>query len=359
MRSDRITPRMGLWDKVKETAQKAAEAAKDQLEREDSLLNKAVDKTKEAADKAVVVAKDQVHREGSALNRVKAKAAATADRVGGGIDNIEAGKRDESIEMAKRYSARKKGEAGGAEQEEEPVERKRRFPNTQQLSDEEVYKSVAETMYPDFRSLPPGDKRVALCEIARYDKKLTNLMRAIGSAYIDTYRNLAEGDDGYQAALDAVGLWNDRELKRAYKNWLDDSYDEEFYQDDDGGHRKAVRMVGWLVFARVGGAPGETGGESLTRAFGDAGVRDQYGLGKLLATARTLLDARQQFVMNAFKPRREAFNSQFLVQRGINADMDFNWLDDSGKVDDGVGSTSGSGSDDDGGGFSGGSLMEL
>src|SRR5688572_28975136 len=101
---------MGLWDKVKETAQKAADAAKDQLEREDSLLNKAVDKTKEAADKAVVVAKDQYHREGSALNSVISKTAATADKVGGSMDNIEAGRRDESIEAAKKYSARKKAE---------------------------------------------------------------------------------------------------------------------------------------------------------------------------------------------------------------------------------------------------------
>lgn len=351
---------MGLWDKVKETAQKAADAAKDQLEREDSLLNKAVDKTKEAADKAVVVAKDQYHREGSALNKVIAKGQATADKVGGGIDNIEAGKRDESIEMAKRYAARKKGEANADPNEvveEAPREKKRLFRNSQELLDDEVYKQVAETMYPDFRSLPPGDKRTALCEIARYDKWLANLMRAIGSAYIDTYRTLAEGDEGYQAALDAVGLWSDRELKRAFKNWLDDSYDEEFYKDDDGGHRKAVRMVGWLVFSRAGGAPGETGGATLTRAFADAGVRDQYGLGKLLATARTTFDARQAVVMAAFKPRREAFTSQFLVHRGINADMDFNWLDESGKVDDGVGS--GGGSNDDDGGFSGGSLMEL
>lgn len=354
---------MGLWDKVKETAQKAADAAKDQMEREDSLLNKAVDKTKQAADKAVVVAKDQYHREGSALNKVIAKGAATADKVGGGIDNIEAGKRDESIEMAKRYSARKKNEvdANASEQEQgvpEPArEKKDLFPNSEGLTDDEVYKKVAGTMYPDFRSLPAGEKRVALCEIARYDKKLVNHMRAIGNAYIDTVRNLAEGDDGYQAALEAAGLAKDKEIKRAYQNWLDDSYDEEFYADDDGGHRKAVRMVGWLVFARLGGQPGEAGGELLTRAFADAGVRDVYSLGRLLGSARTLLDARTQVVMNTFKPRREAFQSQFLVHRGVNADLEFNWLDENGKVDDGLGS--GGGADDDGGGFAGGSLMEL
>lgn len=353
---------MGLWDKVKETAQKAADAAKDQLEREDSLLNKAVDKSKAAADKAVVVAKDQVHREGSALNRVIAKTSATADRVGGGLDNLEAGKRDESIEMAKRYAARKKSEVdgNGDPDEPEPAPRKSKFRNTQELSDGEVYKAVAETMYPDFRSLPAGDKRDVLCEIARYDKKMVNLMRAIGSAYIDTFRNLAEGDDGYSAALEAAGLSKDRELKQAYRNWLDDSYDEEFYADDDGGHRKAVRQVGWLVFVRAGGQPGEVGGEVLSRAFADAGLRDQYGLAKLLATARTTADARSKAILGTFKPRREAFQSQFLVHRGINADIDFNWLDEDGNVDDGVGSASGSGgTDDDGGGFAGGSLMEL
>lgn len=356
---------MGLWDKVKETAQKAADAAKDQLEREDSLLNKAVDKTKQAADKASNVAKDQYHREGSALNKVIAKGAATADKVGGGIDNIEAGKRDESIEMAKRYSARKKAETdvnappeevGGAT--EAPVQKRDHFPNSEGFTDEEVYKKVAETIYPDFRSLPGGDKRRALCEIARYDRKLVNHMRAIGNAYIDTVRNLAEGDDGYQAALEASGLSKDREIKRAYQNWLDDSYDDEFYADDDGGHRKAVRMIGWLVFARLGGQPGETGGELLTRAFADSGVRDVYSLGRLLGSARTLLDARTQVVMNHFKPRREAFQNQFLVHRGINAELEFNWLDENGKVDDGLGSGGGA-DDDDGGGFAGGSLMEL
>lgn len=353
---------MGLWDKVKETAQKAADAAKDQLEREDSLLNKAVDKTKQAADKASTVAKDQYHREGSALNRVIAKGAATADKVGGGIDNIEAGKRDESIEMAKRYSARKKAETDVNAQEQESgpePERARKdlFPNSEGMTDDEVYKKVASTMYPDFRSLPAGEKRVALCEIARYDKKLVNHMRAIGNAYIDTVRNLAEGDDGYQAALEATGLSKDRELKKSYQNWLDDSYDEEYYADDDGGHRKAVRAIGWLVFARLGGQPGEAGGELLTRAFADAGVRDVYSLGRLLGSARTLFDARMQVVMSVFKPRRDAFSSQFLVHRGINADLEFNWLDENGKVDDGLGS--GGGADDDGGGFAGGSLMEL
>jgi len=353
---------MGLWDKVKETAQKAADAAKDQLEREDSLLNKAVDKTKQAADKATNVAKDQYHREGSALNSIIAKGAATADRVGGGIDNIEAGKRDESIEMAKRYSAKKKADTDINAQEQdsgpEPERaRKDQFPNSEGLTDDEVYKKVASTMYPDFRSLPVGEKRIALCEIARYDKKLVNHMRAIGNAYIDTVRNLAEGDDGYQAALEATGVSKDREIKKSYQNWLDDSYDEEFYADDDGGHRKAVRIIGWLVFARLGGQPGDTGGEVLTRAFGDAGVRDVYGLGRLLGSARTLLDARAQVVMNTFKPRREAFQSQFLVHRGINADLEFSWLDENGKVDDGLGG--GGGTDDDGGGFAGGSLMEL
>ena len=355
---------MGLWDKVKETAQKAAEAAKDQLEREDSLLNKAVDKTKQAADKATVVAKDQYYREGSALNRAISRTAATADTVGGKLDNLESGTRDESIQMAKRYAQRKKAEAdslvgGGVEEEEAAPARSTapKFPNTQELSDEEVYKKVAETIYPDFRSLPAGEKRSALCEIARYDKKLVNLMRAIGSAYIDTMRSLAEGDDAYQAALQAAGLDGDRELKRAFQSWVDDSYGDEFYADDDGSRHKPTRLLGWLVFQRAGGAPGEQGGEALSQAFADAGVRDVYGLGRLLAAARTLHDARSQVVTNVFRPRRESFASQFLVQRGINADFDFNWLDADGKVDDGVGGGGGAGGD--GGDFSGGSLMEL
>lgn len=354
---------MGLWDKVKETAQKAADAAKDQLEREDSLLNKAVDKTKGAADKAVVVAKDQYYREGSALNRAISKTAATADSVGGRIDNIEAGARDEQIEMAKRYSQRKKAEAsslvgGELEENEAPVRDKGpKFPNTQGLTDDEVYRKVAESIYPDFRSLPAGEKRAALCEIARYDKKLVNLMRAIGSAYIDTVRNLADGDDGYQAALEAAGLAGDRELKRAFQNWLDDSYGDEFYADDDGSRQKPTRLLGWLVFQRAGGATGDKGGEALTQAFADAGVRDVYGLGRLLAAARGMHDARTQVVMNVYRPRRDAFTSQFLAQRGINADLDFNWLDADGKVDDGVGGGGGAGGD--GSDFSGGSLMEL
>src|SRR5579859_6595268 len=108
---------MGLWDKVKDAAQKAAEAAKDQVNREDSLLNKTVDATRKAADKAAVVAKDQVHRQDSLLNRVKDKAAASSDNLLGKIDAIDAGRHDEQVAMARRYAQKKKAEAlSGIEQ---------------------------------------------------------------------------------------------------------------------------------------------------------------------------------------------------------------------------------------------------
>ena len=357
---------MGFWDKVKETAQKAADAAKEQIDREDSVLNKAKQGVEKAADKASLLARDQMNRSDSLVNRAMAKTAATADKVGGALDNIEAGKRDESIEMAKRYSARKKAETnagfGDEPEVEEPAREERRgprYPNSQKLTDEELYKAVSDTIYPDFRSLPGGDKRFALCEIARFDKKIVNVMRALGSAWIDTVRQLADGDEGWQAALQAVGLANDRELKRALQNWVDDAYDDAFYADDDGARAKPTRYVGWLLFSRVGGNPGEAGGEVLTTALADAGVTDVYGVGRLLQTARTLVDAREQVILTHFKPRRSQFTSQFLVQRGLNADVDFQWLDENGKVDDGLGGGGGGDTGGDDGGFSGGSLMEL
>lgn len=347
---------MGFWDKVKETAQKAADAAKEQVASEDSLLNKAVEGAKKAADKAVVVAKDQVNRQDSGLNNMRAKVAGASDSVLGKIDAMDVTARDEGTAAAKRYAAKRQAERHGEElADDAPREQKVRFPNSMEWTDDEVYKQVAETIYPDFRSLPQGDKKWALCEIARYDRKIVNLMRGIGSAYIDTVRQLADGDDAYQAALEACGLADDPELKRAFKNWLDDSYDDDFYKDDDGGHVKAVRLLGWLVFQRVGGEAGEPGGAILEQAFADAGVRDVYGMAKQVAQARTLVDARDAVVVAAFKPRRASFASQFLVQRGINADVNFVWVEETkegGTPDEG-----GGGQDE--GGFSGGSLMEL
>lgn len=347
---------MGFWDKVKDAAQKAADAAKEQVQAEGSLLNKTIEGAKSAADKAVVLAKDQANRQDSGLNNVRGKIAGASDNLLGKIDAIDAGQRDDQVQMAKRYAAKRKAETmAGLEEEPEPVEAERdrgpKFPNSHDLSDDEVYKSVSETIYPDFRTLPSGDKKWALCEIARYDKKLANLMREIGNGYIDTVRQLAEEDDGYTAVLDASGLAHDPELRTAYRNWLDDSYDDAFYQDDDGGQKKAVRLIGWLVFQLTGGVAGEAGGLGLSHAFTDAGVQDVYSIARNVGKARTLLDARDAVVMQAFKPRRASFQSQFLVLKGINADTSFTWLES--------GDGSDSGSDDDGGGFSGGSLMEL
>src|SRR5256885_4158402 len=94
---------MGIWDKVKDAANKAAEAAKDQVKREDSFLNKTVDATKAAADKAVVVAKDQYYRQDSGLNKLKSGAAGASDKLLGHIDAIDTNKRDEHIAAARRY----------------------------------------------------------------------------------------------------------------------------------------------------------------------------------------------------------------------------------------------------------------
>lgn len=348
---------MGFWDKVKDAAQKAADAAKEQVQAEGSLLNKTIEGAKSAADKVVVVAKDQATRQDSGLNNMRGKIAGASDNLLGKIDSIDAGQRDDQVQMAKRYAAKRKAETmvGLEDQSHEevarPDDRGPKFPNSQDLSDDEVYKLVSETIYPDFRTLPAGDKKWALCEIARYDKKLAGLMREIGNGYIDTVRQLAEEDDGYNAVLDASGLAGDDEIRTAYRNWLDDSYDEAFYEDDDGGQKKAVRLIGWLVFQRAGGVPGEPGGLALSQAFTDAGVPDVHGLARNVGKARTLLDARDAVVMQAFKPRRASFQSQFLVLKGINADTSFTWIE----ANDG----SDSGNDDDGGGFSGGSLMEL
>src|SRR5207247_10162506 len=140
-----------------------------------------------------------------------------------------------------------------------------------------------------------------------------------------------EGDDAYQAALAAAGLSADPELRQAFRNWVDDAYDDEFYADDDGGHAKSVRLIGWLVFQRAGGAPGEKGGQALQQAFSDAGVRDVYGLSRLLAAARASVDERDRIVVEAFKPRRGAFDSRFLVQKGLNADVGSAWLGRDGR----------------------------
>ena len=324
---------MGLWDKVKDAAQKAADAAKDQVQREDSLLNKAVDGTKKAADKAVVVTRDQMNRQDSALNKAKASVAKSSDSMLGTIDAMDSNNRNDEIADARKYLAKKKAETvAGIEREnfQPEVEALARFPNSQDLPDDEVYKKVSETIYPDFRTLPANEKRWAVCEIARFDKKITDKMRAIGSAYIDTVRQLADGDDGYTAALEASGLSDDAELARAYRNWLDDSYEESFYADDDGGHAKAVRLIGSLAVQRLS----EQGGEALTRAFGDAGVRDVYGIAKQVERARTLMAAREEVIERVFRGRRASFVNQFLVQKGLNADVHFAWHEPDGSSGD-------------------------
>lgn len=328
---------MGLWDKVKDAAQKAADAAKDQVQREGSILNKTMDATKKAADKAAVVARDQVNRQDSALNKAKASVAKGSDSMLGSIDAMDSNNRNDEIATAKKYAARRRSESqGGYEPAPEPEgdEGLVRFPNSADFTDDEVYKQVSDTIYPEFRTLPATEKKWAICEIARFDKKIVDRMRAIGSAWIDTFRELAEGDDGYHTAFEAAGLSSDRELQQAYRNWLDDSYDDEFYADDDGGHVKAVRLLGWLVFSRVGGSPGEDGGALLARTFADSGVRDVHGIAKHLAKARELVDAREAVIERVFRARRASFASQFLVQKGLNADVHFAWLEKDGSTSD-------------------------
>ncbi|HVO30977.1 MAG TPA: hypothetical protein VMV18_09580, partial [bacterium] len=297
-------------------------------------------------------------------NKAKASVAAKTDGVLGSIDAMDSGTRNDQIADARRYAARRKAETVAGIEEPPPdarprAERQDRFPNSMKWTDDEVYKQVSETMYPDFRTLPAGDKKWGLCEIARYDRKIVDTMRAIGSAYIDTVRNLVEGNDGleegYRAVLLAAGIAEDREIETAFKAWHDDSYSDDFYADDDGGHKKAVRMLGWLVFSRVGGARGGDGAEILTRSFADAGVRDVYSLAKKVGKARTLIDAREAVVEQHFRPRRASFASQFLVQRGLNADVTFVWLDDetaAAPEDDALEVPLGATDDDDDGGES-------
>ncbi len=335
---------MGLWDKVKDAAQKAAEAAKDQVQREDSLLNRAVDKTRAAADKATVIAKDQIHRQDSELNRLFQSTSDAANTVAGRIDSIEAGRRDETIASARRYAERKKAEAynipGETVAEAPPPE----FPNSMRWSAHELYRQIAATTYPDFRSLASDDQKWALCEIARHDRRLVDRMRSIGNAYIDVVR-LREGDDAIAAALQACGLTDDPELKAAYRNWHDDAYDDSFYADDDPGRSKGKRLIGWLVFRRVGGGPGEDGGASLRRAGSDAGTGELDRLAAEVKQARAAFDAREAVVNKVFRPRRSSFESQFLVHRGVNADPEFRWTDEA--------------ADDGGDGFDGGALTEI
>ena len=83
-----------------------------------------------------------------------------------------------------------------------------------------------------------GDDRWALCKIACFDKEITNLNRAIGSAYIETFRQLAAHDMTYHRCLEAAGVTKDPVIGDAYRCWLEDLYDEGFFADDDGGHGK-------------------------------------------------------------------------------------------------------------------------
>lgn len=308
---------MGFWDKAKEAAKKAAEAAE------------------KAKDKAVNVAHDQYYREDSAFNQGMTKAGQLKDSALGAIDSLDTAEtRDDKVAEAKRLQeeALREKNAGMPDADPEPLEPEEipaQFPNSMGWDDDEVYKQVNETMFPEFGGLK-GAKRTALCEIARLEKKIVNLNRSIGSAYIETYRQLAESDDGYRVALQACGAWEDEEIKRAYRYWLEDLYDDEFYADDDGGRSKGERLIGWLVVSHCG--------EALVQAFHDAGLEDPFGLAASVGRALPLVQQRTDLAMKHFRPRRSKLDTEFLVQRGINADISFVWLDSDGEpegADDG------------------------
>lgn len=308
---------MGFWDKAKEAAKKAAENAE------------------KAKNKAVNVARDQYYREDSAFNQAVTKAGEVKDKGLGAIDSLDTAEtRDSKIEDARKVQQQAQAErmegTPGEMASEQPAEAEAQFPNSLDLSDDEVYRKVVETLFPEFNGLK-GKKRWALCEIARLEKKLVNANRSIGSAYIETYRQLAADDQAYQVALQAAGAWDHEEIKRAYRYWLEDLYDESFYEDDDGSGAKAERLIGWLVLTHCG--------EALLQALGDAGVEDPFGLGSSVSRALDLLGRHRDLAMKHFRPRRSKLDSQFLVQRGINADLNFVWLDSEGEPD---GSDSGS-----------------
>ena len=308
---------MGFWDKAKEAAKKAADAAE------------------KAKDKAVNIAHDQYYREDSALNQGLSKAGELKDSALGAIDSLDTVEtRDDKIAQAKRLQeeALREKNAGMPDADPEPVDAEpaaAQFPNSMGWDDDEVYKQVSETMFPEFGGLK-GAKKIALCEIARLEKKIVNLNRSIGSAYIETYRQLAAEDQGYRVALHAAGAWEDEEIQRAYRYWLEDLYDDEFYADDDGGRSKGERLIGWLVASRCG--------DAVVRAFEDAGLEDPFGLCASLRRALPLIQQHADLCMKHFRPRRSKLATEFLVQRGINADISFVWLDSDGEpegADDG------------------------
>ena len=303
--TDREKRHMGFWDKAKEAAKVAAE------------------KAGEAKNKAVNVARDQYYREDSAFNQAARSAGKVKDKALAAVDSLDT-MPDESIAAAKRTQSAVQAESKAGtpdavldEQNAEPDVPL--FPNSMDWSDEEVYRQVVETMFPEFAGLR-GKARVGLCEIARLEKRLVSLNRSIGSAYIETFRQLAAGDDTYQLALEACGVWQDEEIRRAYRYWLEDLYDDAFYADDDGGHSKGERLLGWLVAS--------TGGQALVTAMTDAGLEDPYGLASLVARQVPLIAQHAEVAVKHFRPRRSKFDTQFLVQRGINADLSFVWLDE-------------------------------
>lgn len=193
-----------------------------------------------------------------------------------------------------------------------------RLANSFGLSDEQVSRQFA-TLY-QLEGVE-GDVLLMVGVLGRLEGLLVQLLGQVGhevAALIQTCRT-PEGVS-LRGALEPSGLLTDADILWALQLWQENRHEPRFWADDDGARQKAARLVGYQVARKRL--------EPLRQLRLPAGFQSPTLTSLLSNIGRLaqLLGERQNVLRQHFPSRAQSFNAGFLVQRGLNAQWGFFWL---------------------------------
>lgn len=192
------------------------------------------------------------------------------------------------------------------------------LPNAYGLSDEQVSRQFASLFQLDGLE---GESLLLVGILGRLEAQLVALLGQVGHDVLGLLQTCRTPEGlSLRGVLEPTGLLTDADVLWALQLWQENRHDARFWADDDGTRQKAARLVGYQVARKRL--------EPLRQLRLPVGFQSPT-LSTLVANIgrlAQLLNERQSMIRQHFAARAACFNAGFLVQRGLNAQVGFFWL---------------------------------
>lgn len=193
-----------------------------------------------------------------------------------------------------------------------------RLPNAFGLSDEQVSRQFAALFQLDGLE---GELLLMVGMLGRLEAQLVALLGQVGHDVLGLLQTCRTPEGvSLRGVLEPTGLLTDADVLWALQLWQENRHDARFWADDDGTRQKAARLVGYQVARKRL--------EPLRQLRLPVGFQSPT-LSTLISNMgrlAQLLNERQTLIRMHFAARASCFNAGFLVQRGLNAQVGFFWL---------------------------------